>query len=90
MTLPNVYSCREAIIIALDLSEQLKEYGSLSVVDVYDYMKRDNPNLDLSSLTHMDNTIGWNHDDADEICFRKVVGGVMIDLPEPHVLVFRV
>ena len=84
MTLPNVYTCGEAIYVALELSDKLKEYGSLSVVDLYDYMKRDNPKIETSHLTYKDNMIGWTYDDSNEIRFRKVVGGVQIVFPEPH------
>ena len=86
MVLPNIYTFDEVGRVVLELQKHLCDYGMLSLIDAYDFAKRRNPLLELPTFTYRDNTIGWDYHDVSDIRVMLVLGGVVILLPEPHVL----
>ena len=90
MIFPNVYQINEAYAAVEELREHINEYGAMSVADVYHFMKRDNPNMELPSPTYRDNIVGWDHRDVHTITLHFVQGGAQIMFSEPHTLAFRV
>lgn len=86
MTLPNVYGYYESRQVVNELCDHILKWGRLSLVDMYEFMKRDNPMVELPSHTYKDNTIGWDSYDIQYIVITDRIGGSVIRFPEPHIL----
>lgn len=83
MKLPGVYTKLDAGTLMLDINELILEYGSISVVDVYDLIGRQAPLVELPVCTYKDNKRGWTDDGFKLRKLVRVDGGCQIEISDP-------